>query len=407
MQWYGRDFVQVLRSRRLFDKEGIFIGDGSYLFVPDNPKYEGSVKLRFDEHNHPLSQEAYEKLTDAQKSRCQWRRCYKMVTLLHTNRNLDFFVFVAAKVLPGNAHECPVLYDLVRQFVEAAGKGVMKRLILDRGLLDGEAISTCKTKYHIDVLIPVRRNMEIYRDAAALFELPDVRWVPYETPVPKTKAVPRPRPKAVRKREEKRKETLEKLKEQKPPPPPEKTVVKTLVAALGGFESWSTCTVPLSVVATRELYADGHEERWFLLDTGEVRDPGQPRRDYHLRTATEERYRQLKCFSDLTDFTSRAFSLVVNQVIFILLAYSLLQIYLLRKARRDLTKKTPPRFRRQLLPSGNNIFVYWENYYGLFSPLEFVELLTTLPEKPRQKLAEKSRRLRRELSEGMLNPRPP
>ena len=37
-----------------YDEEGIFIADGSYLFVPDNQNYEGSVRLLFDEHNHPV-----------------------------------------------------------------------------------------------------------------------------------------------------------------------------------------------------------------------------------------------------------------------------------------------------------------------------------------------------------------
>ena len=90
---------------------------------------------------------------------------------------MDFFFFVGLKILPGNAHESPVLYELVRQFVETMGKGVMKRLILDRGFLDGKSISNCKKDYSIDVLIPVRRNMDIYKDAMALFELPDVTWV--------------------------------------------------------------------------------------------------------------------------------------------------------------------------------------------------------------------------------------
>ena len=67
---------------------------------------------------------------------------------------MDFFFFVALKVLPGKAHESPVLYEQVRQFVETVGKGVMKRLILDRGFLDGKSISTCKKDYGIDVLIP-------------------------------------------------------------------------------------------------------------------------------------------------------------------------------------------------------------------------------------------------------------
>ena len=116
---------------------------------------------------------------------------------------------------------------------------------------------------------------------------------------------------------------------------------------------------------------------------------------YRLRQAIEERYRQLKCFSDLSSFTSRAFSLVVNQVVFIVLAYSLFQIYLLRKIRKDLTKKPQPLVRKQLLPTADHIIVYWKNFYGLFNQLEFIEVLTLgLSDKARKKTGEKSRSLR-------------
>ncbi|MBW2031029.1 MAG: hypothetical protein JRJ31_18370, partial [Deltaproteobacteria bacterium] len=137
MRWFGQDAVRIFRRHRAFDREGIFIGDASYLFVPDNPRYEGSVKLLFDENGHPISKEQYRKLSNDQKIRCQWRRCYKMVTLLHTNPALDFFLFVAVRVVKGSEHECSLLFALVEEFVEAVGKGVMKRLILDRGFLDG------------------------------------------------------------------------------------------------------------------------------------------------------------------------------------------------------------------------------------------------------------------------------
>jgi len=406
-RWFCNDVLRVFRNQRVFDKEGIFIGDASYLFVPDNANYEGSVKLLFDEHNHPVGLEQYEELSDEAKIRCRWRRCYKMVTLLHTNRALEFFIFVAVRVVPGNEHECPILYELVRQFAEGAGKGVMKRLIVDRGFLDGEAISRCKKDYGIDILIPARRNMDIYGDAMALFRLPEVDWVYCKDPPAEIIKPARPRPKAIVKREKKRQETLNKLKEAKPSPPLEETLVKTETAAIGQFTSWQSCTVPLSVVANREHYADGHEQIWLLIDTKEVHNPCQTREDYHLRTATEERYRQLKCFADLTHFTSRAFSMVVNQVVFIMLSYNLLQLYLLRQARKELNKKTPPRIRQQLLPSDNHIIVYWQNYYGLFTPLEFAETIATLGEQARKKIAEKSRRLRRELNGAMTNPRPP
>ena len=407
MKWFGEDVVRAFQGRHVFDREGVFIGDASYLFVPDNPRYEGSVKLLFDEHDHPVSQEQYHKMTDEQKSRCQWRRCYKMVTLLHTNRTLDFFLFVAVKVVSGKDHECPVLYELVKQFVETVGQGVMKRLILDRGFLDGEAISTCKKEYGIDVLIPIRHNMDLYVDAMALFRESEVHWVECKEPEGEGKEPVHPKPEAIVRRERKRQKKLRQLKAQQPPPPPEKVLLKREAAAIGEFRSWSSCMVPLTVVANREHYADGHKELWFLIDTKEVQDPSQTRQEYHLRVSIEERHRQLKCFSDLTHFTSRAFSMVVNQVVFIMLAYNLLQIYLLHQGRKELNQKTLPRIRQQLLPSDNHIIVYWQNYYGLFRPFELVGFVVTLSEEARKKIAAKCRRIGRELNGIMGNPRPP
>ena len=407
MGWFNRDVVRVWRKHRVFDPEGFFIGDGSYLFVPDNPRYEGSVKMRFDEHNHPVTLEQYSQMTEAQKGRCQWKRCYKMVTLLHTNRRREFFVFVAVKVISGKDHESPVLYELVQQFVEAVGSGVMKRLILDRGFLDGEAISLCKKQYGVDVLIPLRRNMDLYTDALALFQESEVDWVAGPEKGEEGKEPVRLKPKVILQREKKRQEKLRQLKEQQPSPPPEETLVKTETASIGEFRSWSSCTAPLSVVANREHYADGHTEIWFLVDTKEVQDPRQARQEYGLRPSTEERYRQLKCFSDLTHFTSRAFSMVTNQVIFIMLAYDLLQVYLLRQGRKDLNQKTLPRIRQQLLPSDNHILVYWQNYYGLFEPFELIGFVVMLGEEARKKIAAKCHRIGRELNGLMQNPRPP
>jgi len=407
MSWFGQDAVRIFHRHRAFDREGVFIGDASYLFVPDNPRYERSAKLLFDEHNHPVSKEQYHKMTDDQKSHCQWRRCYKMVTLLHTNAALDFFLFAAVRVVPGNKHECSLLYALVEQFVQTVGKGVMKLLIVDRGFLDGKAISRCKEQYGIDILIPIRRNMDIYADAMALFQDSEVQWVECKGQQQCTKK-PDPsqgRPRVISKREKKRQETL--LKQQQPAACPEKILIKKEAATIGEFRSWSSCTVPLSVVATREHYADGHQQIWFLIDTRQVHNPSRSQQEYHLRVSTEERYRQLKCFSDLTHFTSRAFSLVVNQVVFIMLAYNLLQIYLLHQGRKELNQKTLPRIRQQLLPADNHIIVYYQTYYGLFAPFELIGFVVTLDEEARKKIAAKCQRIGRELKGVLHKPRSP
>lgn len=407
MGWFNHDVARLFKYRRVYDSEGLFIGDASYLFVPDNPNYEGSVKLRFDRHNHPVSRRDYEEMSEAVRAGCRWRRCYKMVTLLHTNRTQDRFVFVGLQLISGKDHECPVLYRMVDDFVEAVGRGVMKRLIVDRGFLDGASISRCKIDHGIDVLIPVRRNMDIYVDAMALFEKTEVEWVAWESRAPAPKRPSRPRPKAVRRREAKRQETLKQRQKDQAALVPEKVVVRRESAAIGGFSSWSACTVPLSVVANREHYADGHVETWLLLDTAEVKDPTKVRQEYRLRTAIEERYRQLKCFTDLDQFTSRALSMVVNQLVFVLLAYSLLQVYLAKQKRSEINKQTPLRIRRQILPSDNHLIVCWNNYYGLFDPYEYTEFILSLGETARRKIAEKSRRMRRQFREGLVNPRAP
>jgi hypothetical protein len=89
--WFNREVPRCLRSLGLFDSEGLFIGDASYLFVPDNDHYEQSDLLWFDEHNHPVDHTK----VDLRDKRYQQHRCYKLVSLIHVNRTLDFFFAVA------------------------------------------------------------------------------------------------------------------------------------------------------------------------------------------------------------------------------------------------------------------------------------------------------------------------
>ena len=171
--WFDQAVPLALKKRRAYDREGIFIGDGSYLFVPDNPAYEDSEVLWFDDHNHPVS---IKTVPPELRSRLTRRRCYKMVTLLHTNRAREFFYYVGARVVRARTHESPVLYEMVERFVQAAGRGVMKLLILDRGFLDGEAIGECHRKHRVEVLIPLKKNMDLYADALGLAQSPQARW---------------------------------------------------------------------------------------------------------------------------------------------------------------------------------------------------------------------------------------
>lgn len=405
--WFNRDVVGIFKQHHAFDPEGIFIGDATYLFVPDNPRYEGSSVMLFDEHNHPVEGQ---KLTAQQRARCTWRRCYKLVSLIHTNRGAEFFLYAGLVVTAGQDHECPLLYGLVEEFVQYHGRGLMKRLIVDRGFLDGAQIGRCKQEFGIEVLIPVRHNMEIFQDVVGLAQGGQLSFQPWAPSISTPPPIPVHRPERVKKREEARQKTLAQHKAQAPTPDPKALStqrVRSEVAAVNGLETFSTCPVPLHALVNREVYADGHLDYWVLLDTTPIRDPSRTRQEYGLRPTIEERHRQLKCFSDLESFTSRAFPLIANQVVFVLLTYSLLQWFLLRISRKELNPKTRTRTLELLRPTLTVIVLYYQNYMAFLTPLQHQEFVLTLSEPARKKILTKTRRLRRSLAHQLDHARPP
>jgi Transposase DDE domain len=405
--WFNRDVVGIFKQHHAFDAEGIFIGDATYLFVPDNSNYENSSLMLFDEHNHPVE---VSKLTAKERARCTWKRCYKLVSLIHTNWATEFFLYAGLVVTAGQDHEAPLLYGLVEAFVEYHGRGVMKRLILDRGFLDGAQIGRCKQEWGINVLIPARQNMDIYQDVLGLAEAGELSFQPWVPPVSSSKPIPVHRPEWLQKREGARQRTLARKKAQaSPPDPPDpsKVRVRSEIAAVSRVGTFSSCPIPLDVLVNRESYADGHMDYWVLLDTAPIRKPARTRQAYGLRTSIEERHRQLKCFSDLESFPSRAFSLVVHQAVFVLLTYSLLQWFLLRMGRKELNPKTRTRTLELLRPTLTLIIIYYQNYMAFLTPLQHQELVLTLNESARKKILAKTRRLRRSLAHALDHARPP
>ena len=405
--WFNRDVVGIFKQHHALDSEGIFIGDATYLFVPDNSNYEDSSRLLFDEHNHPVESE---NLTAQQRARCRWRRCYKLVSLIHTNRDGEFFLHAGLEVTSGKDHESPSLYRLVEQFVASHGQGVMQRLILDRGFLDGPAIGRCKKEWGIDVLIPAKSNMDVFQDVVGLATAGQLSFEPWARPPVEVKQIPVHRPENVRQREQARQRTLAERKvgaqAKAESADLSKIVIRSEVAVVREVRTYSSCPVALNVIVNREVYGDGHQEYWVLLDTAPVANPGQVRQEYTLRTAIEERHRQLKCFSDLEAFTSRAFSLIVHQVVFVLLTYSLLQWFLLRIGRKELNPRTRTRTLELLRPSITVIVIYYQNSVAYLSPLQHQELVLTLGEVARKKILAKTRRLRRSLAQQLQHPRP-
>jgi len=341
--------------------------------------------------------------------RYQWRRCYKVVSLIHVNRELNLFLTVAARVVPGNEHECPILYELVDGFVKAVERGWMKVLVVDRGLIDGANLARLKTAYDIDTVVPLRKNMNAYQDMMGLTRLKDFAWEPYQTPRDQpAKSPDRPKPPRIVKREWKRQQTLA-AKKGLPPPPslPQPAAPRTLLGIARGVTSWTDCTVPLTAVVSREIDPEGNTEHWVLVTTSASFSAPHIRSTYALRTAIEERHRQYKCFWDLAQMTSRKFSLVVNQVLFVLLAYTLLQAHLFLRHRQQQNPRTRGRLLQLLNPTVELVVVYYQQRFCLLSLAEFAVLLLEVEETARAKLLPKMKQLQRDIYHLLQNARPP
>jgi len=383
MQWYGTEVARYLGGLGAFDEEGVFLVDGSYLFVPDNERYEKSVRLRFDEHNHPLTKEAYLKLTEREKAKTRWRRCYRAVFLLHLDRREQSYSFAGFRLMGGKESETPQLRVLVDRFVAAVGKRVIKTLIHDRGFIDGPTITHLKKKHGIDSVFPLRSNMLDAKDAFVLAEDDKEPWVTWRSaPRPKPPE-PADRPEAVRRRERTRQETLKARKGEEDSGTEVEQVEMKLLPATG---LWDEMKVPYWVVPMRATKKDGKVVTWCLATTREPSGPAEVYETYRLRQAVEERIRQTKCFWDMAKFHSRAFSLITTQITFVLLAYSLLQAFLRRLARNEMNAKTRQRILNELIREDDRLVLYSANRFAYFRPIEYQKILLEMPEGSRRRI---------------------
>jgi hypothetical protein len=270
----------------------------------------------------------------------------------------------------------------------------MKTLLVDRGFIDGKSITEIKERHGVDVVVPLKAKMAITEDAWRLAEIAPGPWQIWKPAPKETPPQPPQRPERIRQAEKKRQRTVARKKEEAgitPPPQLERVELKLI----RDIDLWEECRVPLDVVLMREYMTDGECVQWGLMTTRRVEDPLEIRQLYGLRPSCEEGWRQTKCYWDLTGFRSPSFSLIVSQVTFVQFSYSLLQLFLLKSDRGELAKATRQRLLAELLPDGEKVAVYWENYVGYFSVLEYSEILLRLSEGARRRVLGTTRRLRK------------
>jgi len=355
-RWFNIALQRWFKQQRMFDEaNGTYILDQTHVVVPDNPNYEDAVRMPVDEHGQRYA--GFNDLTEEQKKSIPYHACYTLSTLLHLNFRKQTSHVAGYEWGPGNEDELPQARILIDRFFTDNGPGAIKLLIADRGYISGEFITYLKRIYQVDVLIPLKRSMEQFRDAVAIATMPGTKWT------------------VVQKRGDYRKDLTRELK----------------ATTISDIKLWDECKVPLYVTVIEESKTDdetgarlvGH---FALASTRTFNTPAEVLSSYALRGRTEECYRQLKLSWNLADFPSPDRALIEAHVSFTLLTFCLFQLFLAENHSGVRPSRMLTALRREHQKLGHSLVFYADDYFGVFGQREYLGLLLNLSEEVRNKL---------------------
>ena len=321
--WNNTDVVKFLSSKQVIQKDGIFVVDSTHIIVADNKNYEKAEYVALDKHNRYVDTS---KLSPVEAKNFKYSLCYKMVNLLHVSKDKNYFIFMGTKVVGGRTHDKNLGRQLVDNFVNSVGEGKIKLLIADRGFLDGAMISDFKNNYSIDMLIPLKKNMNVYLDAKGLERLKDKPW--------------------------------------------EQVDENTTCYMAKRVTSWGKCNASLNIILVKSMLKSGKVRLWSLATTKGYKNPSDAVKDYKLRWQIEERYKQIKDSWLDKGFNSTDFNLISAHIIFSILVYSLIQIYLNNKNLSSLANRTIDALKASERAGKNSVIMCAGKYYGALDPDE-------------------------------------
>jgi hypothetical protein len=255
---------------------------------------------------------------------------YKVACLANLLPNHKLVV-VALMVFPINVADLVCGKVLLNHILRTQGVGFIKDLIMDMGFLDGRWLHELKDRYHIDVFIPVKENMDIQADAIGLAEYDRVPW----------------------------------------------TAVKGKpgreVALLLELTTWDSSQMPLNCCLVRDKKPDGTYTYWAIVTPKAVKSALDIYDPYSDRWDIEEVFNELTCLWVYDHFYSTKWSLVLAQVFFTFAVYSLLSLYKTEKG-GQIAEMGIKRLRLEHFRSQEDVVVYLDDCYAIFTVQELFAL---------------------------------
>ncbi len=167
------------------------------------------------------------------------------------------------------------------------------------------------------------------------------------------------------------------------------------VAGVGNIASWDSCAVPLYVVLVRTRKAN-KSGLWALASTKEYRDPRLARELYKGRTQIEERIDQIKNCWWVDCFTTPNFNADAVHVVFVLLVYTLVELYLKATHHEELATQTIDTLKQEERLGKDAVIVYAEKYFAVFDLDEYTDIILDLKARARERMRRWIKKFRRE-----------
>jgi len=256
---------------------------------------------------------------------------YKVVCLANLLPNHKLVV-VGLIVFPITVADINCAKILISHILRTQGVGFIKELIMDMGFLDGAWIHELKTRYRIDVFIPVRENMDILADALGLARLEPPSWIRIQD-----------------------KEGRE-------------------IALFNELTTWDSTDMPLNCCLIRDRKPDGSYEYWAIVTTKKVNTALEIYAPYSDRWDLEEAFNELTCLWNYDRFYSTKWSLVMAQIFFTMAVYSMVSLYK-TKVGGQVAEMGIKRLRLEHFRSQEDAVVYLEDCYGIFTVQELLVLV--------------------------------
>jgi hypothetical protein len=327
---------------------GIYAIDGTEILVGEAKTFEGTGTITVPVH-HKDGSITYETKTG-----------YKLIYLL--NLKPDRELVVSYRLVPLNTNALQVVREMVSETLDLGGAGAIELLLMDREFVAGDLINWLKGDHGIDVIIPVKENMDILEDMRGLARIDQRPWQTY------TQLVWR----RVHKNQ-----------------PKQKVVVSIRVKGFEGLTTWASCSMPLNGVL-RLKDDETLNEAHGLVTTLPVQDAIRIDRQYGTRWGIEnDGNRELKQGWDLETLWGRTLAAVTMSVVMKLLGFNYVKLFHTRTGSR-LIAHGMRRLRARVLDEGFQVVVYAGNEFGVFHIEEIATLLGAPPKMSFRRITETS-----------------